>query len=147
KTLGPRTLAIYLTTLTIGSLALGCLFNVMVDPKTTMPDHMHEHGTWLIWLYEACAVALLALLAWFAWEDALSWLRKRRAADAADYSKHYDAGRVEIGVEGMTCGNCVARLKRVLGREEGVSSVDVSLKPGRAVVRGSVSPERVRELV
>jgi Cu+-exporting ATPase len=47
----------------------------------------------------------------------------------------------------MTCGSCASRLERVIGRAPGVASVAVTLEPGRAVVRGQLSDERVRELV
>ncbi len=44
-------------------------------------------------------------------------------------------------VEGMTCGGCVASVKRVLEALPGVSNVDVTLDPGRATV--DYDPSRV----
>jgi copper chaperone len=41
---------------------------------------------------------------------------------------------VTIKVGGMTCGGCVASVKRVVQAVPGVESVDVSLDKGQAVV-------------
>ena len=146
RALGGRTLAKYLTTIAVGSLAFGVLFNLLVDPATAAVAHMHQHHSW--WAI-ACAVAVVALMAWFAVEDVQRWLHKRRAASADERGTPEAVGvrRVEVDVHGMTCGSCVARLERVLGREAGVSGVSVTLQPGRAVVDGNVSEPRVRELV
>lgn len=42
--------------------------------------------------------------------------------------------RVVLKVEGMTCGGCVANVTRNLKGLKGVLKVDVTLKPGKAVV-------------
>ncbi len=141
RVLGRRTLAIYLTTIAFGSLAFGFLFNALVDAHAaTVPQHLHDHTSWwpTVW-----AIALVALLGWFAWDDAAAWLRKRRGA-ADILAPATSARSVEVGVQGMTCGSCVEKLQRLLGREAGVSSVAVTLEPGRAVVHGDVSDERAR---
>jgi copper chaperone len=46
-----------------------------------------------------------------------------------------------FGVQGMTCGGCVASVKRVLEALPGVEKVDVTLTPGRATV--AYDPQRV----
>lgn len=42
---------------------------------------------------------------------------------------------VRIGIDGMTCGGCVASVTRVLKAWPGVQEVDVSLAAGSASVR------------
>jgi copper chaperone CopZ len=143
RVLGSRTLMKYLTTIAVGSVAFGLLFNMTVDPAMVESTHMHEHHSW--WA-AACAGLLFALLAWFAWEDARSWLARRMLSRELDQAGH-DARTLEVAVQGMTCGSCVSRLERVIGRAEGVASVVVTLEPGRAVVQGDVSAARVRELI
>jgi copper chaperone len=49
----------------------------------------------------------------------------------------------QINVEGMTCGGCVASVKRALQQIEGVQSVDVSLEQAQA--RVEYDPARVNE--
>lgn len=40
-----------------------------------------------------------------------------------------------LKVNGMTCGGCVASVKRVLEGLDGVAGADVTLQPGQATVR------------
>ena len=42
---------------------------------------------------------------------------------------------IRIGVSGMTCASCVARVERVLARQPGVESAAVNLASETAVVR------------
>ena len=42
---------------------------------------------------------------------------------------------VRIGVEGMSCASCVARVERALSRQAGVESAEVNLATGTAIVR------------
>ena len=57
---------------------------------------------------------------------------------------------VRIPVKGMTCGGCVASVKRVLEAIDGVERADVSLDPGEAkvdYVPGRVNPARLRSAI
>jgi copper chaperone CopZ len=44
--------------------------------------------------------------------------------------------RMEIGIEGMSCGGCVASVERALGSVKGVRQVRVSLERKTAEVEG-----------
>ena len=146
RVLGRRVLGKYLTTIAVGSVAFGLLFELVIDPGVSIPAHMHDGHSW--W-GTACAAILAAMFGWFAWEDARRWLADRRRAAAAPRSTALEAAprTVEVPVQGMTCESCASRLQRTIGRERGVSSVEVTLEPGRAIVHGDVSDQRVRELV
>jgi uncharacterized membrane protein YraQ (UPF0718 family)/copper chaperone CopZ len=144
RVLGGRTLWKYLTTIAVGSVAFGVLFDLLVESSSAAVVHQHEHHAW--WA-AACAAALVALLAWFAAEDLRAWLRARRTTGALPAAAAAATRTVEVSVRGMTCGSCVSRLERVLRGADGVSEVEVSLEPGRAVVRGDVSDAQVRELI
>jgi copper chaperone len=48
---------------------------------------------------------------------------------------------ITIGVNGMTCGGCVASVQRALKRVDGVEKVDVSLERRQATVE--YAPDRV----
>ena len=57
---------------------------------------------------------------------------------------------VSFKVEGMTCGGCVASVKRVLEALPGVSNVNVALDPGKATVAydpARVTPDALRDAV
>lgn len=48
--------------------------------------------------------------------------------------------RVALAITGMTCGHCVAAVKKALAEVPGVGEVEVTLSPARAVV--SCDPSR-----
>lgn len=53
-----------------------------------------------------------------------------------------------LGIEGMSCGGCVASVERALGRVDGVRKVRVSLEKKEAVVEGErLDPTRLRAAV
>jgi uncharacterized protein len=145
RILGRRTLAIYLATIALGSMACGLAFDwVLAVAPNAVSGHVHHHEP--AWWAVGSAVLLAALLVKFAWDDLVVLSRKQRAVRGGETAGS-GAPRVEVGVRGMTCGNCVAKLERVIGGEAGVSGVTVTLDPGRAVVEGEISEPRVRELV
>jgi Cu+-exporting ATPase len=62
-------------------------------------------------------------------------------------SKH---AHVELGVQGMTCASCVARVERALRKQPGVVAADVNLGTERASIEFSpalVSRERLAEAI
>ena len=50
-------------------------------------------------------------------------------------------------VKGMTCGHCVRSVTEEITEVDGVSSVDVDLESGTAVVTGDPDPEAVKAAV
>ncbi len=50
-------------------------------------------------------------------------------------------------VQGMTCGHCVRSVTEEITEVEGVTSVDVDLDKGTAVVAGDADPETVKAAV
>ena len=48
---------------------------------------------------------------------------------------------LSFDVSGMTCGGCTGSVQRVLGKIDGISHADVTLRPGVAIV--VVDPARV----
>jgi copper chaperone len=53
---------------------------------------------------------------------------------------------VKLGVQGMTCGGCVASVTRVLKATPGVSDAQVTLQPGSATITFDPAKVQVREL-
>ena len=51
-----------------------------------------------------------------------------------------ERGHVALGITGMTCGHCVAAVKKTLAAVPGVEAVEVTLSPPRAVI--SCDPSR-----
>lgn len=53
----------------------------------------------------------------------------------------------ELKIDGMTCGHCVAGVKRALEAVPGVENADVSLADGRATVLGTAELPALVEAV
>lgn len=136
RSLGRRSLIIYLSTIVIGSVGFGLLFDSVLDGSATTMMH-HEHGA--AWWAVASAIALTGLLTWFATKDVMKMLGSRNRDDSAP--------ALELGVEGMKCGGCASKIETVLSAEDGVTSVSVSLEPGRVVIYGTIPPQRARTLI
>lgn len=118
KQFGKTSFLSYIITVILVSVAVGFLLNGL-DLNVDVPMAHHDHAGPL----ESAAAALL--FAGIAWMGAAS-LGKRKAAPAE--------GEV-FSVSGMSCGNCVARVERIISGTEGVASVSVSLKEGTATVK------------
>jgi len=131
--LGARALAAYLFAIVAGSVGLGVAFDFVIEAGgPAVVAHAHETTTW--WRLMSAAV-LVALMGWFAIEDVRRLLGRRRAAGG----EHV----ITVGVGGMSCGSCVAKVESALRGEDGVSAVSVSLEARQAVVHGDVDEERV----
>lgn len=56
--------------------------------------------------------------------------------------------RLDLKIEGMSCGHCVARVQKALSRLEGVQVDRVEIGSARVAYDESrVSPERIRQAV
>ena len=138
RTLGRRSLAIYLGTIVIGSVGLGYAFDFVL-PDAAVAMGMHDHAA-ASPLETLAAAGLLGLLAWFAIGDLTS--RLRSASEVAPGTPGLD-----LRVDGLTCQGCVAKLTRALEQAPGVTSARVSLDPGLAQVTGDAPAAQLREVV
>jgi len=48
---------------------------------------------------------------------------------------------IKLAIDGMSCGHCTGAVEKALLATEGVTSVEVSLEPGQALVEGDVDVE------
>jgi len=135
--LGGRALAVYLATIIGGSAGFALAFDFLLEAGPAGAMHHHEHATW--WAM-ASAVALLGLLGWFAVRDTRLWVKGLLAARA-------EGPRLEVGVGGLGCNNCVVKLTGILENQDGVESVVISLEEERAVIRGDIDPDRVHKTI
>jgi uncharacterized protein len=137
--LGSRALAVYLSTIIVGSAGFAFAFDFLLEGSNAAAMHHHEHATW--WA-AASAGVLLALLGWFAFRDVRMWLTgivaRRRAANAPV---------TEVGVTGLGCNNCVVKLAGILQQTDGVEAVQVELEPGKAVVHGDIDVGRLSAII
>lgn len=137
---GARVLAIYLSTIVLGSLGLAWLFDFVLSPEVAAVAHVgHDHAGPIAL---ASAVVLLGTLAFFAAEELRSLLRSKPAVQE---------GAQCLAVDGLTCGGCVRKLEGALGALEGVEAVVVDRSEdsarGTATVQGQVDPAVLQSAV
>ncbi len=88
-----------------------------------------------------CAVVLVGLGAL-----GYSFARQPTKAQERQESPAAPTSTVTLPVEGMSCGSCVAAVKRTVKALDGVTGVEVSLEKRQARVRyqvGKVTPDRI----
>lgn len=134
RTLGGRVLAVYLATLMIGSLALGLLFDFVV--QSTSAAFAMQHHAAKPWEAPA-AILLTALMLWFAAAEFRRWWRRRHSSSEA----------LSVPVEGMTCDGCLSHVERAVRAVPGVESAHADLAAGNVVVGGRVSPAAIRAAI
>lgn len=137
RAFGAKILSVYLGSILVGSVAFGLAYERVFGALVTSATHNHEHTAW--WA-QGAAVVLVLLIAWFAIEEVQLMISRQKAASST-------GSVLLVGVDGMTCGGCSGRLERLLNGEEGVEAATVSLDDKLATITGSVSRERVVEIV
>jgi copper chaperone CopZ len=138
--LGRRALTVYLTTIVVGSIGAGLLFDSVVSSTAVQGVHVHGETTW--WAVGS-TILLVGLLGKFAIDDLRRWIAPRLARPGTAESSE----PLVFTVEGMSCQNCVASVERAVRSVEGVRNVEVSLNPGRARIHGDVDEYEVRAAV
>lgn len=126
RTFGGRVLGVYLSTVAVGSLGLGWLFDAVLPAAGSHGAHLHG-GVW----DDLAAVVLTALLVRYAWLDL-----RARWAPAIDAGSEGEVQELEVG--GMTCQGCVRKLDSAVRGVPGVQAAEVSLEGGRVTVQGAV---------
>jgi uncharacterized protein len=124
RSLGIRVMAIYLGTILVMSVLAGLLFQTLWGTLTLQHVALHQHtgGMGLVWILSALsAVFLVVLLLKWSYLDVRNWLRGRTSTGSEE---------LVLQVDGMTCANCAAHIKRDLLAVPGVGRVEVNLETG-----------------
>ena len=128
KLIGRRAALVYLVTVAVSALGAGML----LDAIYTMSDtRALASMPWMVpdFVGHASAVVLLGVIAF------ALLVRPSEHAERPDQGEAPRSATLEI--TGMTCGHCAETIARTLLEFQGVSSADVDLKSGQAVVRGA----------
>ncbi|MEO1497613.1 MAG: permease [Planctomycetota bacterium] len=136
--IGGRATLVYLATIIVGSVAGGLLYEAIADPFAWRAPSGHEHhghGSIPLWRV-GCVVVFGAWMVRFAWRDIARWLPSRVATSVQT-----------VGVDGMRCGACVAKLETALLADPDIDAALVRLEPGTAEVSGAVAAARVTQIV
>ena len=131
KIMGKRTTLIYLATVAVTALCAGLLLDYIFTATDIALDVAHKHvaSGWYAYFQPAAAVALLGVLGVAVFRPSLGRLKGLPAEAAAE--------SVTLSIGGMTCSHCVDTVTRALREQSGVSSAQVELRSGQAVVTGT----------
>lgn len=135
KTLGRRSLIVYLTSIIVGSVSAGAIFNEAI-PTVVTSTHVHSYAP--TWWETAAAIVLCGLVIWFAFIDVKSiWERFQPASETP--------GR-NFFIEGMTCNGCAAKLKSLLLADPQINEARVSFATASATIVGEATDDHVRQI-
>jgi len=143
KVLGRKTLAIYLGSIVLGSMAFGLMIDYLFPASwfsmgLMNHDMMHAHhhdGFSLVKV--ASSILLVGLIINAFLQKQLYSLRLKKLATMAQVYK----------IGGMTCNHCKATVEKNLAKVNGVTSVQVDLEKALAYVEGTPSDTEVQKLV
>jgi len=130
KSLGKKTVAIYLGVTAVSAVGFGLLLDGLINwlglpmPAFTDMHAMHETS----WLNIATGVIFGGVLLRSLIARLVRFIKARR-------QRKQDAAMV-LNVEGMTCEHCAKAVREAAQAQEGVQSVHVDLKQGKAYIEG-----------
>ena len=129
KAFGKKVTVVYLGTVICLSILLGWVFQSVLFVSMSETTHSHHEKSGVISIL--AALTLIGLLVSFAVSDL-----KRKSLRMIS-SRGDDKMQTEkLKVEGMTCPNCVAHVKRAVQSLKDISAVDVNLETGLVTVKG-----------
>jgi len=140
KTLGRKSLVIYLLTILSGAVLFGFAVDSFLPAEwfsmqvhnSFSPGCCHGETASIPWWQSASAIVLSVLL--------VRALYRRFHHNDKQIIKN---NIMTYKISGMVCNHCKANVERTLGALEGVVSVKVDLAAGTAEVEGTASPEAV----
>jgi len=143
KTMGRKSLIIYLATIIVGAIVFGMLTNLLIPADFILSKIMHIHGDGSehemlpAWLQLSSALLLILLMIGGFFLQ--KYQKKRKMMQ--------DEG-VVISVEGMTCSHCEANVKRNLEALKGVKKVHANNQSNSVKIIGSkYSLEKIKQTV
>ena len=145
QNLGKKTLAIYLTSLIVGSLLFGLLIDYFLPGNWFLPlfDHLgsHEHSLLPKWL-NYFSVAFLSFMLIFNYFNQIM----KKTDKISELSLEIPA--LKVGVEGMTCQHCKKKVEDGLMEIQGVTNVSANTETNTVDIYGkNVEPGSVQKIV
>lgn len=145
KVLGTKSLLIYLFSIIVGSIGFGCLvdflhfggvvnFTGSLVMQGTADCSSHGDG-WFAW---TCSVVLLALVANALILPHILNKTKKKSEEMNQNSKTYV-------IKDVDCAHCKAAAERAIMSVAGVESVEVTIKSGLTVIKGTPNYEDLKK--
>lgn len=143
KTIGKRTLGIYILSVAIFSIIFGYvlnwIFEVLGANPHLMMKHFHHHNTeFTIIEYILSLFFLFLLLSSFYRKNKQKFIKEKIML--ANGVKKFKIG-------GMTCNHCVMNVQQAIKSVEGVERVEVNLAENSAIVEGTFEVDKIKSAV
>jgi len=143
KTMGRKSLLVYLITIIGGAIIFGMLTNLLIPSEWILSKVMHIHGDGTDhemlpkWLQLVSAILLLISMAGgFFFQRHVKQLRIKKVKG------------ITIKVEGMTCSHCEANVKQNLEAIKGIGTVVADNRSNSVQISGSnINLQKVKETV
>ncbi len=151
QNLGRKTLFIYLAALVIGSLAFGLVIDYFLPGNWFLPvlDMMggHQHGFLPSWLtYGSAVILILLLINSFILQYREKMKSKKREESAPQFS--IDIPAMVIGVEGMTCEHCKAKVENGLRSQDNITNAIADTESNTVKLYGaSISTDKIEKVI
>ncbi|MCX8065474.1 MAG: SO_0444 family Cu/Zn efflux transporter [Candidatus Hydrogenedentes bacterium] len=145
KFLGSRALIVYVLTMVFSAFVFGLSFDYFVNlyPNLGISDFSHvqfahtEHIDVVGYVHIISSILLTIVFV-------VSFSSIKLSAFFNAHKLHSDEEVLEFLIEGMSCENCVERVKKILRSIPKVKYVVVTINPQRALVYGSPSVDEVK---
>jgi len=145
KNLGNKTLIVYLFSIIAGSLAFGLIMDNFLPASWFMPMlaiHEHTHGLLPYWFNVVSTLLLIAFLIYGYFKQFTQWLQSRKKKqENPSFSLSIDIPAMVIGVEGMTCEKCKAKIENGITNMDNVNMAVADLETGILKIYGN--PESI----
>ncbi|MCK4709983.1 MAG: permease [Gammaproteobacteria bacterium] len=125
RTLGLKLLLVYLGTLISMSILFALLFEALFSEQIVVAIHQHTND--LLGLFSTIILGMVTL-----W---LFYFRNQQKQIKLQKFMEHDMG-ITLDVEGMSCGHCVANVKKSLEALDGVELATPDLDSGKVLIDG-----------
>jgi len=152
KTLGRRTLMVYLTTLITGALLFGIIVDYLLPQSWfsghLMPGHSgHSHGLLPEWLKSVSGILFVLLLANIYLQK---WIGKMKfnKDKITTIENIPDMTNIKIIVKGMTCSHCKMSVENNLSKITGIEEVSADVDRGEVTIKGeNIDLKKVEDVI
>ncbi len=141
KTMGRKSLVVYLATIIGGAIIFGLLTNLLVPSEWIIQKVVHIHGNGdhemlPAWFQLGSAILLIGAMVFGYF---LLRIQKAKKMKTADHT---------ITVEGMTCSHCEATVQNNLIKVKGITNVAADNKTNKIVISGTnINFKKIEEIV
>ncbi|MBT32647.1 MAG: heavy metal-associated domain-containing protein [Thalassobius sp.] len=131
KTLGKKTLTIYLATIMIGAVTFGLLIDYLLPASWFSIAGLgviHQHANHILpnWINYFSSITLVLLIIY-------GYVKKEKV-ETPIIDNNMDS--IKIKVKGMTCNHCKANVERNINAMDGVKSATVNLESEEVTISG-----------